>query len=195
MKNILIMGIGRAGKTTLSEMIKSKFPNYNLLHSDCIKWGIIRAKGKEEYYRNHVEEQKEWEHSKEFQKILLQIFNSCIEDDVLHSGYILESGQLEPKQVKEMIDFEKTIVICLGHGSLLQKDIIALCRKNDTPQDWSYKETDKNLEEHAKKWSEMNQLLKKECPQYGIQYIDTSKDRKKTLKSILEEIMLKIEEK
>ena len=31
MKNILIMGIGRAGKTTLSEMIKDKYNNYTLI--------------------------------------------------------------------------------------------------------------------------------------------------------------------
>ena len=30
MKNILIMGIGRAGKTTLSKMIKDKYNSYNL---------------------------------------------------------------------------------------------------------------------------------------------------------------------
>ena len=43
MKNILIMGIGRAGKTTLSLKIKDKYNNYNLIHSDSLKWAIIRA--------------------------------------------------------------------------------------------------------------------------------------------------------
>ena len=28
-QNILIMGVGRAGKTTLSNMIKTKYNNYN----------------------------------------------------------------------------------------------------------------------------------------------------------------------
>ena len=60
MKNILIMGIGRAGKTTLSEMIKNKYPNYNLVHSDSIKWALIRAAGKEKYYRTNIKEQKEF---------------------------------------------------------------------------------------------------------------------------------------
>ena len=32
MKNILIMGIARAGKTTLSEMLKDKYNSYNLIH-------------------------------------------------------------------------------------------------------------------------------------------------------------------
>ena len=31
MKNILIMGIGRAGKTTLSNIIKEKYNEYNII--------------------------------------------------------------------------------------------------------------------------------------------------------------------
>jgi adenylate kinase family enzyme len=76
MKNILIMGIGRAGKTTLSKMIKNKWNGYNIIHSDSLKWAMIRAKGKEPYYREHVEEQKEFEHSDFFQRTLLEHFKT-----------------------------------------------------------------------------------------------------------------------
>lgn len=92
MRNILIMGIGRTGKTTLSNMIKEKYKQYNLIHSDSIKWAIIRATGREKYYRTHIEEQKEFEHSEYFQKVLLELFNSCIRNDKNKYGYILESG-------------------------------------------------------------------------------------------------------
>ncbi len=50
MKNILIMGIGRAGKTTLSKMIKDRYKSYNIIHSDSLKWAMIRAKNEESYY-------------------------------------------------------------------------------------------------------------------------------------------------
>ena len=50
MKNILIIGVARTGKTTLSKMVKQKYNEYNLIHSDSIIWGIIRGEGKEEYY-------------------------------------------------------------------------------------------------------------------------------------------------
>lgn len=188
MKNILIMGIGRAGKTTLSEMIKNKYPNYNLVHSDSIKWALIRAAGKEEYYRTNIKEQKEFEHGEYFQKTLLEFFKSSIKDDTNKYGYILESGQLEPKFVKEMIDFNETIVICLGLGNLTKEEIIELCRKNDTQSDWTYNLPYADLEVHAEKWSRMNELLKVECPKYGIKYIDTSKNRKEVLDKILENI-------
>lgn len=135
MQNILIMGIGRAGKTTLSNMIKEKYNNYSLIHSDSIKWALIRAAGKESYYRKNIKEQKEFEHGEYFQRVLLEFFDSCIRKEKNDYGYILESGQLEPKIVKEYIDFKTTKVIALGHGDLTKNDIIKLCRDNDKPED------------------------------------------------------------
>ena len=113
MKNILIMGIGRAGKTTLSEMLKDKYNNYNLIHSDSLKWAMIRANNKEEYYRTNVEKQKEFEHGEFFQRTLLEFFESSIRKDIKNYGYILESGQLHPKIVSEMINLKKLLLCVL----------------------------------------------------------------------------------
>lgn len=54
------MGIGRAGKTTLSKTIKDKCNSYNLIHSDALKWAMIRAENKENYYRKNVDIQESW---------------------------------------------------------------------------------------------------------------------------------------
>lgn len=190
MKNILIMGIGRAGKTTLSNMIKEKYSEYNLVHSDCIKWAIIRSKGMEEYYSINIKEQKEFEHSEEFQRVLLEFFASSIRNDLNKNGYILESGQLQPELVKEFVNFENTEVICLGLGELNRDDIIRMCRDNDKVEDWTYDVSDEELEAHANKWAEMNEKLKRDCPKCGIKYIDTSKKRIETLNNILNNIVV-----
>ena len=188
MKNILIMGIGRAGKTTLSNMIKEKYNEYNIIHSDSIKWAMIRAAGKEGYYRENIKEQKEFEHGEYFQRVLLEFFNSCIRNDINKHGYILESGQLTPKIVKEYIDFKNTKVIALGHGDVKKEDIIKLCRDHDKPEDWSFGLSDDILEAHAEKWAETNEVLREECPKYGIEFIDTSENRKEILNQILLEL-------
>lgn len=194
MKNILIMGVGRAGKTTLSHMLKDKFKTCNLLHSDSIKWGIIRGEGKEQYYRTNIKEQKEFEHSEVFQKTLLEIFNSLINKDNNKYGYILESGQLSPKIVSELIDFNKTIVVCLGLGDFDTEDVINLCREHDTPQDWSYNMPYEYLKAHAEKWIETNEIFKRDCPKYGIKYYDTTKDREKILQQVLDSISGQVEQ-
>lgn len=189
MKNILIMGIGRAGKTTLSNMIKNEINSYSLIHSDCLKWAMIRALGKEEYYRKNVEKQKEFEHSEIFQRTLLEFFNSSIKNDKKEYGYILESGQLHPKIVKEMIDFDHTIVVCLGLGNLSIDDMVTLCLKHDEKEDWTYGLAKDYLKEHAKDWYSANTLLKEECPKYGIPYFDTSKNRVEILNKIMNSIL------
>ena len=74
-------GEGRAGKTTLSKMIKDKYNNYNLIHSDALKWAMIRAKNEEQYYRKNVDKQKEFEHGEYFQRTLLELYNSLIKKD------------------------------------------------------------------------------------------------------------------
>ena len=52
---------------------------------------MIRAAGKEGYYRENIKEQKEFEHGEYFQRVLLEFFNSCIRNDINKHGYILES--------------------------------------------------------------------------------------------------------
>lgn len=188
MKNILIMGIGRAGKTTLSEMLKDKYNNYNLIHSDSLKWAMIRAEDKEKFYRTNVDKQKEFEHGEYFQKSLLHFYNSSITKDKNNYGYILESGQLHPKIVAEMIDFDKTIVVCLGLGNLTIDKMVELCIKHDTKESWTFGLEKEYIKEHAKDWYEANEMLKVECSRYGIKYYDTSKDRVKTLNNIMREI-------
>lgn len=188
LKNILIMGIDRAGKTTLSEMLKDKYKSYSLIHSDSLKWAMIRAKGKEKYYRTNVDKQKEFEHSEYFQKTLLEFFNSSISQAKNHYGYILESGQLYPKIVKEMIDFEKTIVVCLGLGDLDVDGMIELCIEHDIEKDWSFGLSREYLKEYATDWYYANEMLKKECPKYGIKYYDTSVNRVSVLNNIMNEI-------
>lgn len=188
MKNILIIGISRAGKTTLSNMLKNKYNSYSLIHSDSLKWGMIRAENKEKYYRENVDKQKEFEHSEYFQRTLLEFFNSLTSEDDMQYGYILESGQLHPKIVKEMIDFNKTIVICLGLGNLNIMEMVELCLEHDTQKDWTFGLSEEYLMKHANDWYSANKMLKEECPKYGIKYYDTSKNRIECLNNILSDI-------
>ena len=169
-------------------MIKDKWNQYNLIHSDSIKWGIIRGKGEEPYYRKNIKAQKEWEHGDEFQKTLVEIYKSCVNKDEKGYGILLESGQLEPRYVKELIDKYNVYCICLGHGDLDKQGIIDLCRKNDKEKDWSYGITDEDLDAHAEKWAETNENLKVECTKYGIEYIDTHIDREEILNKIMDKL-------
>lgn len=194
MKNVLIMGTGRAGKTTTSKMLKEKYKEYNLIHSDSVKWGLIRGANKEEYFRTHIDEQKEFEHGEYFQRAQLEIFKSLCDKnkDKNKYGYIWESGQLTPKIVHELIDFNNTVVVCLGLGEFDVEDVINLCREHDVPGDWSYEMPYEDLKTHAEAWIHSNEIFKKDCPKYGIKYYDTTKDREKVLQEVMDYIVNKM---
>lgn len=184
MKNIIIIGVGRTGKTTLSKLIKDKYYTYNVLHSDAIKWGMIRAEDRETYFRNNIGEQIKFERSEYFQKVLLELFNySC----TLNS-YILESGQLEPKIISKIVDRSKTSVICLTHGNLTSKDILNLCLNNDTSEDWTFNMERSKLEAHCNEWYRMNEFFKEECDKHNILNINTSTNRDRVLEAIISRI-------
>lgn len=185
MKNILIFGIGRTGKTTLSNLIKSKYKSYNLIHSDSIKWAIIRADKKQDYYNTNIDKQKDFEYSENLQKILLEFFNSCIRNDNSNYGYILESGQLEPKLIDKYIDRRKTIIICLGLGITSREEIVKMCRNHDSSTDWTYSINDNDLEYHAQNWIERDIYLKSQCEKFNINYVITSQNREKIFKDII----------
>ena len=141
-------------------------------------------------YIKNIDKQKEFEHGEYFQRTLLELYKSLIRNDKEGYGYILESGQLQPKIVKEMIDFNNTIVLCLGLGNLTAEDMTKQCIKYDTKESWTYSLSKDYLLEHAKDWYNCNEMLKKECPKYGIRYIDTSTDREKILSEILEKLFI-----
>ena len=85
-----------------------------------------------------------------------------------------------------MIDFNNTFVICLGN--LTMDEMVNLCINYDKENDWTYGLSREYLEKHAEDWYDCNEMLKTECPKYGIEYIDTSKDRENILKDILNRI-------
>ena len=149
---------------------------------------IDRGKNKEKYYCDNVEKQKKWEHGKIFQKTLLEIFNSLVRNDKNKFGYILETGQLDLKNVINIVDRESTIIVCLTHGNLTKDDIVKSCRKYDTPLDWSFEESDEDLYIHAETWEKLNKRLISQCKKYNIPYYDTSKNRKESLNNILDDI-------
>lgn len=184
-KNLIIIGIGRSGKTTLSNIVKERNPTINVIHSDYLKWAFIRAKNEEDFYHSNVEEQIKFESSLFFQKYLLEYFNFCIEKDYKKQGYVLESGQLEPKLITEMVDRKTTDVICLGLGNVSARDIVKMCREHDTEESWTFNISDSLLMEHAKNWVERNEKLVKECKEYKIPYFNTYVNRDNCLQDIL----------
>lgn len=187
MKNIIIMGVGRAGKTTLSKLIKAKYPEYDLIHSDNLKWAIIRANNKEPEFRADIQAQMDWEKSEYYQNILIEYFASAIK----YGPVILETGQL---YLEHLVNHQRytqikdnTEIIVLGTGQRNAVEIANICQKHDTSDSWTFGIDRNKLLDYAKDWERQDKQRFLECEKYGIRYNDTTGDRTKKLSEIMEE--------
>lgn len=183
MKNIFILGVGRAGKSTLSRKIKENFPLYNLVHTDSIRAGIIT--NIEEKYVDYV---MDYQTNEYLQHALLSFVDSQAKQDFNTYGVILEGAQILPAVLKRYNNLDNTIVVYLGHGNITKQDFFSMVREHDKPREWSYKKTDEELKPYIDEFYEKNVFLLEECPKYGFKYFDTSKNREKVLNEAYEYI-------
>lgn len=180
------MGVGRAGKTTLSKMLKERCPQYDVIHADAIKWGIIRAQGKEPEFRKDISKQMEWEKSTFFQDVLIEMFAHNIKNN--HTPLILETGQLYLenliKHPKYNVIKECTDILVLGIGMKTSQQRVQVCKEYDIETDWTYGVSDEILSDYSVDWEAQDFQRIKECEHYGILYYDTFGDRMKVLNQI-----------
>lgn len=183
MKNILIIGCARAGKTTLSGMLKKKYPTMNLLVMDCIKNAILR--NIDTNGEDRVEFATKYERSSFHMNMIAECYNSHIRSDESGYGYILEGAQLLPDMIDKKIDKDKVIVVCLGLGNITAEEIFKNVRRFDTKNDWTFNVNDDDLIHWCKHWEKLNNELKKQCEIYGVKYFNTTFNRMEKLEEIM----------
>ena len=187
MKNILILGPGRAGKSTLSRMLKEKLPNYNLIHTDAIRNAI-----QSNLPREYVDDFLNYKENQFFQKVLLSFLTEQSEQDKGAYGIIMEGAQILPETLAHYDNIKNTIVVYIGHGSLSKEELFKLVRNNDTEKDWSFSKTDTELKEYIDEFYAKHLYLKQACKKYGFEYVDTSKNRMEVLNKLAEKIIKQI---
>ena len=98
-------------------MIKDKYNSYNLIHSDSLKWAMIRAKNQEEYYKVIDNCNKAGE-STEFIEFMLKMINDTIDD-------VINSREMKDKLELLLSENESKIIECIKRNVLIgAKDII-----------------------------------------------------------------------
>lgn len=116
MKDILIFGVPRAGKTTLSKLLIEELRDYHIFSIDAIRnaFGDIfpeleindkGGKNNEIILPNYVSRLLYWQHDELRNK----------------QGYIIEGCQVLPDKVKEVFDLENSIVIYLGSWNIMPR--------------------------------------------------------------------------
>ena len=177
--HVIIAGAARAGKTTLSLMLNEYgFTHYKM---DSIKRGICESE---------ILDPSDWD---KVSSVMCTVINRIIEDNktdtnYLKEKYLFDTPFLYPKDIN-LINTENTMVVFLGCAHISVEEEMKLIRENDEEHYWTNKIDDEELRKWTSDSIEFSKYLEEECKKYNLKYYDTSFDREKVLKQILNDII------
>lgn len=177
MKNIVLTGASRAGKSTFSKMILNSFKNYEIIDGDKVI---------ESYIENYYNESKDDdiidlnEGYNELKKTFSQNILSNSE-----KRFILDYANLKNKDIFEYIK-KGYLVFIFGYPKANVDYLVKNSLKYDTENDWSYYESDRRLKRIFDYYLQKSIYYENFCKDNNIVFVDVSINRNDVLKETLE---------
>ena len=196
-RNIIISGVPRAGKSTLSGMFAKR--GYTHVSMDSIIAGFERVFP--ETGINTYAGMSSLDTLIIISSKIAPFVNAmmCAGDYGEHDfGAVFDVYQLLPcdyvKYIKPQtnesgIDLHDIKIIYLGSSDVTPDERFAIQKKFDTERDYTFYKTDEELREGADYIVEQSNLIKSQCEQYGLPYYDTSYNRFETFEKIIFDIL------
>jgi len=182
MKNLVILGPTRSGKTTLAEMVCRRH-GFSRIDIDPMLSTFKRV-FPDLGIGSWVEGSQE-----RFAPFIFDWFNRIAAQDYRSTRYVLEGCQLDLGTAFNAIDHENTKIVALGYPGALPEELLAVIRKYDKPHDWSVKASDTRLVWELREYGvKKSRALLEQCAALGVKFIDTGSDREGALRAFMDEI-------
>lgn len=165
MKNLLIAGVAKSGKSTICEKICEEV-KYNHIPFDYItasikrnypEWGV-----KSDVIINDTS------------KILCTLFKTIT--DIINDTdekFIIDCAHIYPRDIVNKLDLNKWKIIFVGYPNIDIDEKVKNIRKYDI-NGWTTKKSDDELKAIINKLKEISNIIKQECDKYNFTFIDTS---------------------
>lgn len=179
MKNIIIGGTVRAGKTTLANLIRERF-GYSKVESDTIVNAFDKA-----FPDFGITHRNTCLAREKYEPFLFEVLNGFCKD-LKYCGNVtvFPGSQYLPENLSRYEKLDKYIVIFLGINAPSAKELLNLIRQYDTEFDWTYKKSDEWMLKFCQQLIDESEQLKRDCEKYGFYYFNTFENRKEKLNEI-----------
>lgn len=180
MKNIIILGPSRVGKSSLASLICNKYKNIHYISGDSIRNAFINIYPELGYSVKNAINRKDF----------CQFINFITNENNIHLKrnvyYVIDSADITIKNAKEV--FNNSLVIGIGSKNISNIDMVKNIKENDTKLEWTYGYSDKDLIDICNETIKLSEELEENCKNNNVEYFDTSIDRLKTFEQIIDYI-------
>lgn len=184
-KHIIIAGVPRAGKSTLSQKISNGF-GYQHISMDAIIAGIEKAFP--ETGINSDADTDLWEniwYISAKMSLFIRAMMDSGEYDECDYGMVIDIFQLLPEHFVQYIDTSVCDIYYLGTSEVTAEERHRLLNKYDTPKDYTYYKSEEENQKNCADIVMISKKLKQLCMSYNLPYFDTSYNREQIFNSIL----------
>ena len=185
MKNIILIGASRAGKSSFTKLITKKLNNISIIRTDLLRLAFREAICKDNTINTNLIKQ-----NPDYINYILSYYKFANKYDTEYIK-LIDTVDFEPKDFNL---FDNSIMICLGYPSITPEEVVKNWRKYDTELDWTHKKSNDELIEIATSEIENSKKLQSECQKHNIKFIDTSFDRNNKLNELVDYVINSIKE-
>lgn len=179
MKNIIIIGPSRVGKSTLSSILCRKY-DLSYISGDSIRNAFINIYPNLGYTTKNTIERVDF----------CRFINWLISENNIHLKrdiyYVIDSADISLDNAMKI--FNNSIIIGIGCKDITTKEMIKRMKENDTKLEWTYGYSDNDLHDIANETITNSKKLYKKCVDSNVLYFDTSIDRYKAYEKIFKYI-------
>ena len=182
-KHIIIAGVPRSGKSTISQKIANDF-GYQHISMDSIIAGIesvfpetnIDSDADTNPYENTLYI------SSKMAPFLRAMMDSG-EYDECDYGMVIDIYQLLPQHYVQYIDSSVCDIYYFGTSEVTPEERYELLKKYDTPRDYTYYKSEEENKKSCAEIVAVSKQIKEQCRIYDLPYYDTSHDREQVFKA------------
>ena len=189
--NIIIAGVPRAGKSTISHLLSKRY-GYQHISMDSIIAGFEKCfpeTGVNTYQGLSSLETLRVISSK-MAPFVRAMLNSG-EYDEFEPGMVLDMYQLLPEDYDKYIRGANCEIAYFITSDVSPEERFLIQKKYDTEKDYTFYKSDDELREGAEYIVEQSIMMKEQCKRYGLPYYETAKQRDLAIQRFLQDFNCK----
>jgi len=190
-KNIIIWGVPRCGKSTLAQMIRREF-GHSVIQMDAIKsvYDVIRPGDNISAW-----ETTNYDEARLMAKMVIRLIQ-CLSwgndrgEFHVYEGVSFDMDAILPALPKEKfpVSLDRFIIICMGYAEISPEEKVREITRYETTHDWTYSESKKSKLAHFTAYCNESKYIRETAERLDLKYFDVSSDRDKILDEIMQYI-------
>ncbi len=189
--NIIIAGVPRAGKSTVSHLLSKRY-GYQHISMDSIIAGFEKCFP--ETGVNTYQGLSSLETLRVISSKMAPFVRAMLDSgeyDEFEPGMVLDMYQLLPEDYDKYIRGANCEIVYFITSNVSPEERFLIQKKYDTEKDYTFYKSDDELREGAEYIVEQSIMMKEQCKRYGLPYYETAKQRDLAIQRFLQDFNCK----